>query len=81
MLKAIIRGYHFIQLTSCCPEQYSIQRNGVEVAYARLRYGQLSVSTLGVRRVVHTFEDEMKGSFSDSADRCHWLARIAESLN
>lgn len=39
-----IDDYEFICTCSACPEQYDVFKDGVQVAYLRLRHGRFTVS-------------------------------------
>lgn len=77
----IINGYKFVQTSSVCPEQYDVYKDYKRVAYIRLRWGDLTVSTSpwGAEIYSHSFND-YQGSFETEKERTYYLRIIAKEI-
>lgn len=79
-----IRDYEFRLTCGACPEQYDVFKDGKQVAYIRLRWGQLRVDVpdAGDRTVYfYDFGVECKGVFNNEAERMKYLNSIADELD
>jgi hypothetical protein len=76
--------FYFLQTCPACPEQYDVYtKNGQQVGYVRLRWGELRVDYPKVGCEViyqHKFEDNMKGGFDNQKERDEYLSNIVEAL-
>lgn len=83
-------GVNFVKTCETCPEQYDIvtvaHKVGFKfiperkIGYVRLRYGELKVYSPdenGKCIYKHTFDDKLKGCFSDDKERRIYLMHIA----
>jgi len=59
MLK--INGYELFQTCGACPEQYNVLKDGVQVAYLRLRHGEFRADVPDVYGETIYESSEMKG--------------------
>lgn len=80
--------FNWICTCPACPEQYTIFVGDKQVAYVRLRYGELSVNPytddkkidLDTELYCHQFEDEWKGDFDDEEERIKYQKEIEEVI-
>jgi hypothetical protein len=78
-----INELRFELTCSICPEQYDVYMGSRQVAYVRLRWGNLTVTMPDVGGVYvydHQFDDEWKGCFDSSKERKVYLNSIAETI-
>ncbi|MBO7696420.1 MAG: hypothetical protein J6T10_27595 [Methanobrevibacter sp.] len=80
----IIKGLKFVQTCFACPEQYDVfDSKQTKVGYVRLRWGNLTAECPdcgGEYVYEHSFEDSLKGCFSDSDERKKYLELIADCI-
>ena len=66
-----------------CPEQYDVFLDGKQIAYIRLRHGNLSVNCpdVGGKEIYyHHFKDDLKGMFNNSEERKKYLGIIKKEI-
>jgi len=77
-----IGPYRFVQTCTACPEQYDVYYDGEQVAYVRLRHGQLyaSIPRCGdkIVYVVDFLGDPWKGCFDGEDERAFHLYEITQ---
>lgn len=74
-------NYEFEMTCEACPEQYDVLRNGVKVAYIRLRHGMLTCEHEETNDLVYFKEfHDGRGSFNSGDERYHYLNDIAVEL-
>lgn len=80
-----IREYFFELTCIACPEQYDVYIGDLQIAYVRLRGGNLYAThpDVGGRQIYyHHFEnDEWKGCFDTLEEREFHLTKIADELD
>ena len=80
----IIQDLEFKQTCGACPEQYDVFKDGKQVGYVRLRWGNLSCrypDHNGDAIYAESFDDAWKGGFDDANERNKYLLEIANALN
>ena len=79
-----VSGFEFMRTCSACPEQYDVfDKDGNQVGYVRLRYGNLKCEypDCGGVMVYHeNFEDGLKGCFDDNDERMEYLHEIVNAI-
>lgn len=79
-----INGFDFIKTCDCCPEQYDvIDENGKQVAYIRLRFGNLSCECTdvgGEEIFYYRFDNDMQGCFDNEIQRKFYLESISDKI-
>ena len=75
---------YFLNTCYACPEQYDVYiENGNQVAYVRLRWGNLSVSFPDVDGELiyeYNFEDNAKGIFDSDEERNRYLKEVSVAI-
>ena len=73
-------GYEFLCTSSAFPEQYDVFKDGVQVAYVRLRHGSLRVNCPDYDgRIAYQAEPNGDGCF-DNDERENYLKKIIEAI-
>jgi hypothetical protein len=80
--------FKWICTCPACPEQYDVFVGDKQVAYVRLRYGELSVNPYTDDKDIdwntelyrHQFEDGWKGDFDDEGERGKYQKEIEEVI-
>jgi hypothetical protein len=80
----IIKDLNFKKTCDACPEQYDVFKDGKQVGYVRLRWGNLTVESPdcgGELVYEHYFEnDSFKGCFDSTEERQKYLELIADCI-
>lgn len=70
----------FTKTCHMCPEQYDVTLNGKQVAYVRLRGGELTVECPDVGdQLIYEAEPNGDGQFNDD-ERDHYMAEVSEAI-
>lgn len=79
-------GNHYFNLTcESCPEQYDVfDKDGKQVAYVRLRWGELYAECpdVGGVEVYYTgLRDGLAGNFKNDHERKYHLTKISQAID
>jgi hypothetical protein len=82
-----LNGYELKMTCSACPEQYDVFKDGKEVGYIRLRFGNFTCSAVlenggwSEEEYHEKLDDEWSGCFDDDMERSRYLEKAIEWLN
>ena len=82
--QSIIDGLTFVRTSKVCPEQYDVLKDGEQVGYVRLRWGELRCDYKhcgGETIYIRNFPDKLMGSFNTEGQRMGYLSAVAHTIN